>query len=119
MRRRTRYSTGHSAIWLSGSTKGSPSLKTDLAQPGTNVSEVDLFCVEDLAGGWTPDLARLESLNDIRQMTPRIIARRGHRSVSFLNDSRSEKDVLLASLAAVNEPPASGDWTAKERRTSG
>ncbi len=96
-------SFGDLALWLDEGL--AEYFETDLAQPGAERERVDHF-VEDLAEGWTPALARLESLNDIRQMTPRDYREAWAWIHLFLNDSRSEKDVLLASLAAVNEPPA-------------
>jgi hypothetical protein len=44
--------------------------ETDLVQPGAELERVELI-TKDLAAGWTPDLERLASLSDIRQMTPR------------------------------------------------
>ena len=79
--------------------------ETDLAQPGAEHERVDHFA-DDLAGGWSPSLPRLESLTDIRQMTPRDYREAWAWVHLFLNGSRSEKTILLTSLAAVNEPPA-------------
>jgi hypothetical protein len=44
--------------------------ETDLVQPGAELERIELI-TKDLAAGWSPDLERLASLSDIRQMTPR------------------------------------------------
>jgi Protein of unknown function (DUF1570) len=78
--------------------------ETDLAQPGAEHERIDHFA-DDLAGGWSPSLPRLESLSDIRQMTPRDY-REAWAWVHFLlNGSASEKTILLTSLSESNEAP--------------
>ncbi len=42
----------------------------DLAEPRAERERLEQI-TKDLAGGWVPDLARLESLSDIREMSPR------------------------------------------------
>jgi Protein of unknown function (DUF1570) len=44
--------------------------ENDLISPGAELERVELIN-KDLDGGWHPDLERLASLSDIRQMTPR------------------------------------------------
>jgi hypothetical protein len=95
-------SFGDLALWLDEGL--AEYFEIDLGQPGAERERVD-HIVEDLAGGWTPSLPRLESLSDIRQMTPRDYREAWAWVHLFLNSSQSEKDVLLASLAALNEPP--------------
>jgi hypothetical protein len=95
-------SYGDLALWLDEGL--AEYFETDLAQPGAERERVD-HITEDLAGGWTPSLSRLESLSDIRHMTPRDYREAWAWVHLFLNTSHSEKDVLLTSLAAINEPP--------------
>jgi hypothetical protein len=78
--------------------------ETDLAQPGAERERVDHFA-EDLAGGWSPSLPRLESLSDIRQMTPRDYREAWAWVHLFLNGSTSEKTVLLTSIYHSKEAP--------------
>ena len=89
----------------------------DLAQPGAEHERVE-YIARDLAGGWSPDLARLESLNDIRQMTPRDYREAWAWVHLFLNDSPAQKEVLLASLARPKEAPKSCGSSKKEQRTN-
>jgi Protein of unknown function (DUF1570) len=59
----------------------------------------------DLATGWTPDLARLESLKGVRQMTPRDY-RESWAWVHFLlNEGPTRKAALLAYLADLKGSP--------------
>ena len=78
--------------------------ETDLAQPGAEHERIDHFA-DDLAGGWSPNLPRLESLSDIRQMTPRDYREAWAWVHLFLNGSSSEKTILLTSLSQSNEAP--------------
>ena len=78
--------------------------ETDLAQPGAERERIDHFA-DDLAGGWSPSLPRLESLSDIRQMTPRDYREAWAWVHLFLNGSSSEKTILLTSLSQSNEAP--------------
>jgi hypothetical protein len=75
--------------------------ETDLAQAGAERERVDHF-VEDLSGGWSPSLPRLESLADIRQMTPRDYREAWAWVHLFLNGSTEEKTILLTSLPDSN-----------------
>ncbi|WP_435017515.1 DUF1570 domain-containing protein [Tundrisphaera sp. TA3] len=59
----------------------------------------------DLAAGWAPDLARLETQRSVRQMTPRDY-RESWAWVHFLlNDERPRKAALLAYLADLRSSP--------------
>ena len=78
--------------------------ETDLAQPGAEHERIDHFA-DDLAGGWYPSLPRLESLSDIRQMTPRDYREAWAWVHLYLNSSSSEKTILLTSLSQSNEAP--------------
>jgi len=93
---------GDLALWLDEGL--AEYFETDLAQPEAERERVDHIAV-DLTGGWSPDLPRLESLDDIRQMTPRDYREAWAWVHLFLNDSQAEKEVLLASLALLNEAP--------------
>jgi hypothetical protein len=79
--------------------------ETDLARPGAEHERID-HIVDDLAGGWTPNLPRLESLSDIRQMTPRDYREAWAWVHLFLNGSPPEKGVLLTSLTELTAAPA-------------
>jgi hypothetical protein len=78
--------------------------ETDLAQPGAERERIDHFA-DDLAGGWSPSLPRLESLADIRQMTPRDYREAWAWVHLFLNGPASEKTILLTSLSDSNQTP--------------
>ncbi len=59
----------------------------------------------DLAGGWAPDLARLETLKSVRQMTRRDY-RESWAWVHFLlEDTRAHKAALLAYLGDLRATP--------------
>ena len=66
----------------------------------------------DLAGGWKPDLARLESLRTVRQMTPRDYRESWAWVHYLLNDGRPQKAALLGYLsdlrASAQARPISG-----------
>jgi Protein of unknown function (DUF1570) len=53
----------------------------------------------DLAAGWAPDLARLESLQSVRQMQPRDYRESWAWVHYLLNEGKAEKTALLAYLA--------------------
>ena len=53
----------------------------------------------DLAAGWKPDLARLESLRSVRQMAPRDYRESWAWVHYLLNDGRPQKAALLAYLS--------------------
>ncbi len=59
----------------------------------------------DLAAGWTPDLARLESLRSVGRMTPRDY-RESWAWVHFLlNEGRANKGAMLAYLGELRSTP--------------
>jgi Protein of unknown function (DUF1570) len=53
----------------------------------------------DIASGWTPDLARLESLKGVRQMTPRDYRESWAWVHYLLNEGQPQKAALLSYLA--------------------
>jgi len=59
----------------------------------------------DLAAGWSPDLARLEALKAVRQMSPRDYRESWAWVHYLLNDSRAHKAALLAYLADLRASP--------------
>ena len=61
---------------------------------------------EDLSGGWSPSLPRLESLTDIRQMTPRDYREAWAWVHLLLNSSSDERTILLTSLSETNRAPS-------------
>ncbi len=84
----------------------------DLKQPGAERDRIDAINT-DLAGGWLPNLERLESLSDIREMTPRDYRESWAWVHLLLNGSEPGKPVLLNSLAALNEKPGKLGLTQK------
>lgn len=60
----------------------------------------------DLQGGWTPDLARLESLRSVRQLSPRDYRESWAWVHYLLNDTRAHKAALLGYLADLRASPA-------------
>jgi len=59
----------------------------------------------DLADRWAPDLARLESLSDIRQMTPRDYREAWAWIHLLLNGPEPGKSLLMSSLAGLSQKP--------------
>jgi hypothetical protein len=59
----------------------------------------------DIASGWTPDLARLESLNGVRQMTPRDYRESWAWVHYLLNEGQPQKAALLTYLADLKNSP--------------
>ena len=57
----------------------------------------------DLAAGWSPDLARLESLKGVRQMTPRDYRESWAWVHYLLNEGQPQKAALLAYLADLKD----------------
>ena len=78
--------------------------ESDLAQAGAEHERIDQFA-DDLAGGWSPSLPRLESLTDIRQMTPRDYREAWAWVHLFLNSADAEKSIMLTSLSQSNGAP--------------
>lgn len=79
--------------------------ETDLAQLDAEHDRVVHFA-EDLSGGWSPSLPRLEALTDIRQMTPRDYREAWAWVHLLLNSSTAEKTILLTSLSETNRAPS-------------
>lgn len=67
----------------------------------------------DLAAGWNPDLARLETLKSVRQMTPRDYRESWAWVHYLLNGSSSGKTVLLAYLADLRADPKAATLSAR------
>jgi hypothetical protein len=78
--------------------------ESDLTRPGA-LSERIAPIDADLKNGWAPDLARLESLADIREMTPRDYRESWAWVHLLLNGSTPGRLVLLTSLGALSEKP--------------
>ncbi len=74
--------------------------ENDLAQPGAERERIEQIAAE-LAGGWTPNLARLESLSNIHEMTPRDYREAWAWVHLFLNGPPPGKRALLGALADV------------------
>ena len=78
--------------------------ESDLTRPGA--LEARIVPIEtDLKNGWQPNLARLESLTDIRDMTPRDYRESWAWVHLFLNGSQPGREVLLTSLAGLKQKP--------------
>jgi hypothetical protein len=80
--------------------------ESDLDRPGAEHERID-HITDDLAAGWAPSLPRLESMTDIRQMTPRDYREAWAWVHLFLNGSSPGKTVLLTSLQELNGSPDS------------
>ncbi len=78
--------------------------ESDLAQSDAEHDRLDHFA-DDLNGGWAPSLPRLESLTDIRQMTPRDYRESWAWVHYFLNGPTAQKSILLTSLSESNQVP--------------
>jgi hypothetical protein len=72
----------------------------DLAQPSADRERLDQIS-KDLSGGWVPNLVRLESLTDIRELTPRDY-REAWAWVHLLLNEPNRDGVPL--LTALGEP---------------
>ena len=70
----------------------------------------------DLASGWSPDLARLESLRSVRQMSPRDYRESWAWVHYLLNDGRANKAALLAYLADLRTSPDARPLSRPARR---
>ena len=71
---------------------------------GVNPEHVDRLPA-DLNGGWSPDLARLESLRGVRQMTPRDYRESWAWVHYLLNDGPIPRAALLAYLHDLKVAP--------------
>jgi hypothetical protein len=60
----------------------------------------------DLGTGWSPDLARLESLQSVGQMTPRDYRESWAWVHYFLNEGKAEKTALVGYLTELRTLPA-------------
>lgn len=69
----------------------------------------------DLASGWTPDLARLETLKTVRQMTPRDYRESWAWAHYLLNGTDTGKAALLDYLAGLRMKPDAGPLTERLR----
>jgi hypothetical protein len=78
--------------------------ENDLVQPGAELERVDLIN-KDLAGGWNPDLEKLGSLTEIRQMTPRDYREAWAWVHLFLRGPGSGKLVMATCLADMHQGP--------------
>jgi Protein of unknown function (DUF1570) len=86
--------------------------ESDLTKPGALTARLAPINT-DLKSGWLPDLARLESLSDIREMTPRDYRESWAWVHLLLNGSKPGKSVLLTSLAGLKEKPGALGLTEK------
>jgi len=86
--------------------------ESDLTLPGALANRLAPI-TDDLKAGWLPDLARLESLSDIRDMTPRDYRESWAWVHLFLNGSKPGRAVLLAALDGLNDKPGKLDLTEK------
>jgi hypothetical protein len=71
--------------------------ESDLSTSESERERID-HLIADLKGGWSPDLARLQSLSDIRQMTPRDYREAWAWVHLFLTESNPAKVSLSATL---------------------
>jgi len=78
--------------------------ETDLAAADSELERINHF-LADLKNGWAPDLDRLQSLSDIRQMTPRDYREAWAWVHLFLNDSSSRKFPLSVTLVEFRTKP--------------
>jgi hypothetical protein len=78
--------------------------ESDLSASDSERERID-HLIADLKGGWTPDLTRLQSLSDIRQMTPRDYREAWGWVHLFLTDSGPRTVSLSATLAEFGTRP--------------
>jgi hypothetical protein len=71
--------------------------ESDLSQPDVVRARFEEIA-KDLKGGWSPNLARLESLSDIRQLTPRDYREAWAWIHLFLNGPEPGKSLLMGYL---------------------
>ena len=72
---------------------------------GTNAEHLGRLPA-DLASGWKPDLARLETMKAVRQMSPRDYRESWGWVHYLLNDSKANKANLIAYLSELRTNPA-------------
>jgi hypothetical protein len=78
--------------------------ESDLAQPGVERARIDEL-IADLRDQWSPNLPRLESLVDIRQMTPRDYREAWAWIDLLLNGPEPGRSLLIAYLAEAGRGP--------------
>jgi hypothetical protein len=78
--------------------------ESDLTRPGALAERIAPIAA-DVKTGWLPDLARLESLEDIALMTTRDYRESWAWVHLFLNGSQPGKSVLLSALGGLNDKP--------------
>jgi hypothetical protein len=86
--------------------------ESDLTKPGALAERIAPIAT-DLKSGWQPNLARLESLADIREMTPRDYRESWAWVHLLLNGSQPGRSVLLTALAGLKEKPGALGLTEK------
>jgi hypothetical protein len=86
--------------------------ESDLTKPGA-LGERLAPITADLKSGWLPNLARLESLSDIREMSPRDYRESWAWAHLLLNGPNPGRSVLLTALAGLNEKPGKLNLTEK------
>ncbi len=86
--------------------------ESDLTKPGA-LGERIAPITTDLKTGWLPNLTRLQSLADIREMTPRDYRESWAWVHLLLNGPEPDRSVLLTSLAGLKEKPGALDLTQK------
>jgi hypothetical protein len=95
-----RRAFGDLPLWLDEGL--SEYFETDLAASKANSDRIKPV-MEDLAGGWSPELKRLEKLSDIREMTPRDYREAWAWVHLFLDDPGSGRSQLLRCLAQFRD----------------
>jgi hypothetical protein len=78
--------------------------ESDFTFPGAERERVEQITA-DLADQWSPNLARLESLTDIRQMSPRDYREAWAWMHLLLNASDPGKSLLMSALKGVGQQP--------------
>ncbi len=92
--------------------------ENDLVPPGAELERVELI-TKDLAGGWTPDLERLASITDIRQMTPRDYREAWAWVHLFLKGPASGKAVMASCLNDLHQSPEKFDLWQRMAKNGG
>jgi hypothetical protein len=78
--------------------------ENDLVQPNAELERVHLI-TKDLDSGWKPNLERLGSISDIREMTPRDYREAWAWVHLFLKGPGSGKTVMATCLNDLNQSP--------------
>ncbi|SIO59999.1 Protein of unknown function [Singulisphaera sp. GP187] len=74
---------------------------------------------KDMAAGWKPDMARLETLTSVRQMTPRDYRESWAWVHYLLNGPNTGKTVLLSYLADLRSDPKAAKLSVRLRDEDG